>query len=291
MQVLWDTLAAVYIDLGFDSAAKRDSVFRDLVLARIIEPTSKLDSLRVLEEIGVDTMSYRSLTRRLPQYATVEFRRGLAAACAARAGLGPASLILYDVTTLYFETDKADGFREPGFSKERRLEPQITVGLLTDATGFPLMIEAFEGNRAETATMLPTLRAFMAAHKLSGITVVADAGMISDANKKAIEAAGLSFILGERIPTIPYLIAQWHKNNPDSDPPDGLVADPAVSGGVEEQAPRPGRLLQIQCRPGAAQCARHQRADRQGRERRRRQSTGQAQPVRHAQRRRQKRQP
>ena len=142
MQVLWDTLAAVYIDLGFDSAAKRDSVLRDLVLARIIEPTSKLDSLRVLEEIGVDTMSYRSLTRRLPQYATVEFRRGLAAACAARAGLGPASLILYDVTTLYFETDKADGFREPGFSKERRLEPQITVGLLTDATGFPLMIEA-----------------------------------------------------------------------------------------------------------------------------------------------------
>ncbi|WP_035718374.1 IS1634 family transposase [Gordonia terrae] len=223
MQVLWDTLAAVYVDLGFESAAKRDSVFRDLVLARIIEPTSKLDSLRVLEEVGVDTMSYRSLTRRLPQYATVEFRRGLAAACAARAGLGPASLILYDVTTLYFETDKADGFREPGFSKERRLEPQITVGLLTDATGFPLMIEAFEGNRAETATMLPTLRAFMAAHHVSDITVVADAGMISDANKKAIEAAGLSFILGERIPTIPYLIAQWHTNNPDSTPPDGLV--------------------------------------------------------------------
>ena len=49
--------------------------------------------------------------------------------------LGPATLLLYDVTTLYFETDTADGFREPGFSKERRLEPQITVGLLTDASG------------------------------------------------------------------------------------------------------------------------------------------------------------
>lgn len=43
--------------------------------------------------------------------------------------------------------------------------------------------------------MLPAVRAFMAAHKLSDITVVADAGMISDANKKAIEAARLSFIL------------------------------------------------------------------------------------------------
>jgi transposase len=40
-------------------------------------------------------------------------------------------------------------------SKERRLDPQITLGLLTDATGFPLTVAAFEGNKAETATMLP----------------------------------------------------------------------------------------------------------------------------------------
>jgi len=37
-------------------------------------------------------------------------------------------------------------------SKERRLEPQITVGLLTDAAGFPLQVEAFEGNKAECDT-------------------------------------------------------------------------------------------------------------------------------------------
>jgi hypothetical protein len=41
------------------------------------------------------------------------------------------------VSTLYFETDAGDGFRESGFSKERRLEPQITIGLLTDQGGFP----------------------------------------------------------------------------------------------------------------------------------------------------------
>ncbi len=56
------------------------------------------------------------------------------------------------MTTLYFGTDQADGFREPGFSKERRLEPQITLGLLTDASGFPLMVEAFEGFKAECDT-------------------------------------------------------------------------------------------------------------------------------------------
>ena len=67
--------------------------------------------------------------------------------------------------------------REPGFSKERRLEPQITVGLLTDETGFPLRAGAFEGNKAETATMIPMINDFMDAYDLDDVVVVADAGM------------------------------------------------------------------------------------------------------------------
>jgi hypothetical protein len=112
-------------------------VFAQLVMARIIEPASKLDSLRVLEEAGLTAVSYRTLKRRLPEYAKASWRAGLSAACAAHAGLGPASLVLYDVSTLYFETDAGDGFREPGFSKERRLDPQITVGLLTRSGRVP----------------------------------------------------------------------------------------------------------------------------------------------------------
>lgn len=73
-----------------------------------------------------------------------------------------------------------------GSLRSGRLEPQITVGPLTDSAGFPLMIEAFEGNRAETHTMLPTFRAFMPAHKLKDVTIVADAGMVSEANRNAI---------------------------------------------------------------------------------------------------------
>ena len=146
MAPLWDALCAVYEHLGFDAATSGDEVFRQLVLARIIEPTSKLDSLRVLVEAGIESVSYATVKRRLQRYADDAWRRDLAAACAAHAALGPTSLVLYDVSTLYFETDTGDGFREPGFSKERRLEPQITIGLLTDAAGFPLMVEAFEGN-------------------------------------------------------------------------------------------------------------------------------------------------
>ncbi len=127
-----------------------------MVLARIVEPTSKLDSLRVVEEAGFDPPAYATLKRRLPAFAKESWRQKSAAACARTADPGPASLVLHDVSTLYFETDAGDGFREPGFSKERRLEPQITIGLLTDASGFPLLVNAFEGNRGETTTMLPT---------------------------------------------------------------------------------------------------------------------------------------
>jgi len=220
---LWDALGTAYEVLGFTEAAGGDTVFRDLVLARIIEPTSKLDSLRVLEEVGVPVVSYRTVTRRLPVYAAEGWRELLAIACAKHVGLGPATYLLYDVSTLYFETDKPDGFREPGFSKERRLEPQITIGLLTDGSGFPLMVNAFEGNKGETTTMLPTLRSFMAAHGLTDVVIVADAGMISDGNMRAIEEAGLSFILGAKMPTVPWVVEQWIKDHPGQEMPDGLI--------------------------------------------------------------------
>jgi hypothetical protein len=223
MGCLLDALERGYQALGLDVAARGDGVFRDLVLARIIEPVSKLDSLRVLEEAGVAPVSYRTVERRLPAYAQEEWRQRLSAACAAHARLGPASLVLYDVSTLYFETDQGDGFREPGFSKERRLEPQITIGLLVGQDGFPLMVSAFEGNKAETKTMLPVIQAFMAAHRLPDVTVVADAGMISEANQKAIEAEGLSFILGMKVPEVPYLVGQWRREHPGEEIPDGHV--------------------------------------------------------------------
>jgi hypothetical protein len=63
----------------------------------------------------------------------------------------------------------------------------------------------------------------MAAHQLPDVTVVADAGMISAANQQAIEAAGLSFILGARIADVPYLVTEGRKAHPDQEIPDGQV--------------------------------------------------------------------
>jgi hypothetical protein len=144
---LVDLIGCAWDRIGFGRATGGDEVFRALVTARLIEPTSKRDSLRVLAEAGVAAPSYSTLNRRLAGYADEGFREGLSEACAAQARLGPNALVLFDCTTLRYECHEADGFRVPGYSKERRLEPQIVVALLTDRDGFPLTVRAFRATR------------------------------------------------------------------------------------------------------------------------------------------------
>lgn len=80
---------------GFDAATTGDEVFRQLVLARVIEPASQQDSLRVLDEAGIGPVSYATVKRRLPLYAEERWRTALADACTAHARLGAASRVLY----------------------------------------------------------------------------------------------------------------------------------------------------------------------------------------------------
>ncbi len=81
------------------------------------------------------------------------YRDRVATACFEHAASsGDVSLVLYDVTTLYFEAEKEDDLRKVGYSKERRVNPQIVVGLLVDRAGFPLEIGCFAGNKAECDT-------------------------------------------------------------------------------------------------------------------------------------------
>jgi len=75
----------------------------------------------------------------------------------------------------------------------------------------------------------------MAAHQLPDVTVVADAGMISEANQKQIEAAGLPFILGMRIPEVPYVVTEWHREHPGEPIPRRARLHPALARRAEER--------------------------------------------------------
>lgn len=205
---LLETLIGQYNRLGFNHL--EDDIFAYLCVARIVEPTSKLDSLRVLAELGEIGIDKNRLYRCLGQIIARDFRSTITKQCFAHAGKG-ISLVLYDVTSLYFEVQKEDDYRKSGMSKERRLEPQIIVGLLVDQSGFPLGLHSFEGNTAETKTILPVMEAFKKQHGLENMTVVADAGMLSSKNLEALTSAGYTYIVGSRLHKIPYDIAEYQK--------------------------------------------------------------------------------
>ena len=208
-RLLWDVLVEAYARLGFDTVG--DEAFQALVLARVIEPTSKADAVRVLGEMGIDPPALRTLFRALGRCVARDYRDTLARACwehSVRAAGGVAALVLYDVTTLHFEIDAKDELRRVGMSKERRVDPQIQVGLLVDPGGFPLEVHCFEGNKAETLTLVPVLRAFQDRHQIRDLVVVADAGMLSAGNLNALEDAGFGFIVGSRLAKAPYDLAE-----------------------------------------------------------------------------------
>ena len=83
--------------------------------------------------------------------------------------------------------------------------------------------------------MIPMINDFMDAYNLDDVVVVADAGMISAANKQALERAGLSYVLGSRTSLVPHVISSWRDSHPDQDVPDGLTLTQPWPAGPSDQ--------------------------------------------------------
>lgn len=117
-QLLVDVVRDSWGRLGFD--AIEDEAFFQLVLARLVEPTSKLDSLRVIAELGLVPVHLSTVKRCLKRCADKGYRDKIAQACFQHVWSeqgGDVSLLLYDVTTLYFETDTEDDLRKVGSAR------------------------------------------------------------------------------------------------------------------------------------------------------------------------------
>jgi transposase len=113
---------------------------------------------------------------------------------------GAMHAVFYDVTTIYFEIEQEDEIRKTGFSKDGKAQhPQIILGLLVSKDAYPLAYDIFEGNRYEGDTFLPVLDGFQKKYSFNQLTVVADAGLLSNKNIEELISRGYDFILGARI--------------------------------------------------------------------------------------------
>ena len=172
----------------------------DLVIMRLIEPASKRRTVELLSHyfgISYSQRIYRNIPKLIKQQSLVE---QYAYKIAVEKFKEPFYFVLYDVTTLYFETFQSDELRIPGFSKDNKSQqPQIVVGLLVTQSGFPLVYEVFAGNTFEGKTMLPVIENFMKEHKEVKPIVVADAAMLSEERLAELRAKNISYIVGARL--------------------------------------------------------------------------------------------
>ena len=123
---------------------------------------------------------------------------------------GKIGLAFYDVTTLYFETDEGDGFRERGWSKDgKHAQPQVVLGLLVSQGGYPLAYSLFNGSQYEARTMIPVVEDFVRRFKLKDFVIVADSGLMNKKNLSLLESGGYKYIIGARIKNEAETLKQW----------------------------------------------------------------------------------
>lgn len=193
-------LGKLFDEIGFNKI--KDELFRHLVIARLVNPVSKLKTTDYLFKykgicIEVDKI-YRYLDklnkRQKEIIQQISYQHTL------KLLNNELSIVFYDVTTLYFEIEDEDDLRKAGFSKDgKHQNPQILLGLLVSIDGYPLAYEVFEGNKFEGHTMLPVIEAFKTKYQLEKLVVIADAGLLSNNNMQELQEKQYEYILGARI--------------------------------------------------------------------------------------------
>jgi transposase len=193
-------LGKIFNEIGFNQI--HDELFKDLVLYRLVYPKSKLKTTEYMFRYAQRNYSEDEIYRYMDKlYNTQkELVQQISYEHTLKVLPEGISVVFYDVTTIYFETDYEDDLRKTGFSKEgKHQNPQIVLGLLVSEGGYPLSYDIFEGKQYEGHTMLPIINGFREKYKLKNLVVVADSGLLSKANIDDLITNKYEFILGARI--------------------------------------------------------------------------------------------
>lgn len=110
------------------------------------------------------------------------------------------NVVLYDVTTYYFESVKKDEIKGFGFSKDNKVnQVQVVMGLLIDNNGIPVSYELYPGNTSEFSTLYPVIKDLKEKYKLKKVIVAADRGLNSGKNLLLLKELGLDYVMAYKL--------------------------------------------------------------------------------------------
>ena len=208
----------IYDNIGFNKIP--ENLFRHLVIARLAFPLSKLKTIDYLYRyqgvyLDIDAV-YRFLdklnNKLKDQVERIAFTHTL------KILQNNISIVFYDMTTIYFESSNEDDLRKTGFSKDgKHQHPQIFLGLLVGLGGYAIGYDIFEGNIYEGHTLIPFIEKISKKFNLNKPVIVADAGLLSNDNIKALEEMNYEYIIGARLKNEPEKIKTQILENQLSD--------------------------------------------------------------------------
>ena len=184
--------------LGDKSGSGRGAaMLRDLVVARSMVCGSKRECARALDADYGKSYSTDSLYRLMDSvHERLDDLKRIVFEATASLTLGQVDMMLFDVTTLYFESVEVDALRTFGYSKDQKYHcTQVVLALATNSDGLPIGYELFAGNTAEVKTLIECMRNWAGSMKIDKVSFVADRALCSKANLELLEQNHLSYVV------------------------------------------------------------------------------------------------
>jgi len=207
-----DVYGKLFLDLGYDKVIARPSrnkatvdIFKNIVLARVANPVSKIATVDMLEEDFGVTLDLDRVYRMMDglDEPAIERLKKITYQNSLNLLGTKIDVIFYDATTVYFESFTEDELKKNGFSKDHKHnQPQVLLALMVTTDGLPIDYEIFPGDIYEGHTLIPALTKIRKKYDIDRIVFVADSAMLSKDNIKCLEDLekhNLSYIVGARL--------------------------------------------------------------------------------------------
>lgn len=202
-----DIFGPIFDTLGFNTILnkKKSDILKHLILARIANPSSKYRTQSMLNaDFGIDIhidRIYRMLDSLIQNRAAFEKKvfQATQQLCFTKI-----NMVLFDVTTLYFESFDEDDLRKFGYSKDQKFNmTQVVLALATTEEGLPVGYKCFPGNTADVSTLQKALKQWQEELPIGEIRIVGDAAMMSESNLQALEEANIKYVIAAKLKKLP----------------------------------------------------------------------------------------
>ena len=184
----------------------KEKYLKDLVIARIATPNSKLHTSKLLEKDFEKKLSEDQIYNLMDQLIEKEseIKAKVFESTQKHTPDQAMNMLFFDVTTLYFESQKDDELKNFGYSKDgKKGEVQVVLALATNEHGLPIGYHLFPGNTAEVKTLLKSLSDWKKAMPIKKMRIIADRAMMSDDNLSQIEGSDNHYVIAAKLKSLP----------------------------------------------------------------------------------------